>query len=69
MASMLIFVCFFLILFLSPCLDQMVDRLREIMSAALIVGGDQHTWMSTGDLSPVKTSTKNTIKLKIKQNN
>ncbi len=33
------FVCFFLILFLSPCPDQMVDRRREMMSAALIIGG------------------------------
>ncbi len=30
-------VFFFLILFLSPCLDQMMDRHREMMSAALIV--------------------------------
>ncbi len=47
----------------------MVDRRREMMSAALIVGGGRDTWMSTGDISPVKTSTKNTIKLKIKQTN
>ncbi len=59
----------FLILFLSPCPDQMVDRRREMMSAALIVSGGRDTWMSTGDISPVKNSTKNTIKPKIKQNN
>ncbi len=33
----------FLILFLSPCPDQMVDRRREMMSAALIVGGGRDT--------------------------
>ncbi len=44
--------CFFLILFLSPCPDQMVDRRREMMSAA------RSSAMSPRDISPVKTSTK-----------
>ncbi len=55
-------VCFVLILFLSPCPDQMVDRHREMISAALIIGGGRDTWMS---ISPGNTSTKNTIKQKL----
>ncbi len=54
-------------LFLCP--DQKVYRRREMMSAALIVGGGRDTWVSTGDISPVKTSTKNTKQLQIKENN
>ncbi len=70
MASKLIFACFFLILFLRRVLDLMVDRHREMVSAALIVGGGRDSWMSTGDISPVKTSTTNyNNKIKIKQKN
>ncbi len=50
MASTLIFVCFFLILFLSPCPDQMVDRRREMMSAALIVSDEPQRHIPSEDL-------------------
>ncbi len=43
-------ICFFLILFLSPCPDQMVDRRREMMPWS--------SAMSPRDISPVKTSIK-----------
>ncbi len=43
-------ICFFLILFLSPCPDQMVDRRREMMSAALIVSDEPQRHIPSEDL-------------------
>ncbi len=42
--------CFFLILFLSQCPDQMVDRRREMMSAALIVSDEPQRHIPSEDL-------------------
>ncbi len=41
---------FFLILFLSPCPDQMVDRRREMMSAALIISDEPQRHIPSEDL-------------------
>ncbi len=40
----------------SPYPDQMVDHHLEMTSTALNVSGDQGTWMSPRDRSPVRTS-------------
>ncbi len=40
----------------SPYPDQMVDHHLETTSTALTVSGDQDTWMSPRDRSPVRTS-------------